>query len=401
LVSQPGKIEAFEQTALYAKVPGFVSKWNVDIGDKIAKDQVLCELWVPELVEQHKQKIAAVALDQVEVDVCRKRLAMAHAALQTATANIAQMRAGLKKAQADYERWQSESKRDADLVAKKVIDEQIADESRKQFAASDAAVEQAQASISAAVAAREESSANVAKSEADVQAALAKVRVDEADRNQVAALLTYTKITAPYDGVVVERTVNTGDFVQPATGDRGRPIYTVARTDVVRIFVSVPELEAPYIQKGSRAKVRIQALQNADVDGVVARTSWALNQTSRNLRVEVDMPNKDMRIQPNMYAYGSVLIDHPNVQAVPAGCVVELGNRHYAFEVVDGKAVRLPVRIGVSDGVWTEIIAKQTEPPKDPTSDGVWQKLSGKETLIDGSLDSISDGQHVAPTGAK
>jgi HlyD family secretion protein len=54
-VEQPGVIGAYERTALYGKVSGFVKKWKVDIGDRVEKDAVLVELWAPDVVQQHRQ----------------------------------------------------------------------------------------------------------------------------------------------------------------------------------------------------------------------------------------------------------------------------------------------------------------------------------------------------------
>ena len=87
----------------------------------------------------------------------------------------------------------------------------------------------------------------------------------------MAALVGYTHITAPYDGVVVVRNANTGDYVQPGTGDESStagapgqscalPLYVVARTDKVRVYVDVPEMDANSVASGTKAKVRVQAL---------------------------------------------------------------------------------------------------------------------------------------------
>src|SRR5258708_19085812 len=72
-VEQPGVIGAYERTALYAKVSGFVKKWNVDIGDRVKKGATLVELTAPELVEQHRQMQAQVVLDQAMVEQSQKQ----------------------------------------------------------------------------------------------------------------------------------------------------------------------------------------------------------------------------------------------------------------------------------------------------------------------------------------
>ena len=197
------------------------------------------------------------------------------------------------------------------------------------------------------------------------------------------------------------RNANTGDFVQPAAGDQsappmtigttssGRPdpIYVVARTDKVRIFVNVPEMEANHVGPGTAARVRVQALDDGEFHGSVTRTSWALNTQTRTLRAEIDLPNPDAKLLPGMYAYADVLIKREGVWAVPADVVVELGNQNCIFLYQDQKAIKTPVQTGTSDGKWTEIVRQEVH--------GQWQPPSTDDQIIQGKLDEISNGQSV------
>src|SRR5262249_14970052 len=117
MVEQPGGIQAYEQTDLYARVPGYVGKVRVDIGQKITSGQVLAELDVPELQEETRQKQAMVRQSAAEVEQAEKSLA-------AAVANVAVMNAGVVEAKAFYDRWESESKRMAGLVRGGVVDTQ-------------------------------------------------------------------------------------------------------------------------------------------------------------------------------------------------------------------------------------------------------------------------------------
>src|SRR5262245_45228271 len=83
LIERPGfNIEAYERTPLYAKIPGYVQRWHVDIGDRVKKDQVLAELYVPEMVDDLKEKRAAVELAAAQIK-------QAEAARLTAEAQVA------------------------------------------------------------------------------------------------------------------------------------------------------------------------------------------------------------------------------------------------------------------------------------------------------------------------
>src|SRR5207302_914096 len=112
------------------KIPGFVQKVHVDIGDRVHKGDVLAELWVPEMEEELKQKQALVAQSQAEVVQAQEAYKAALAGVETAKAIVQEVQASRAKAQANYERWQTEYKRVQDLVQRKIIDEQTRDETR-------------------------------------------------------------------------------------------------------------------------------------------------------------------------------------------------------------------------------------------------------------------------------
>jgi multidrug efflux pump subunit AcrA (membrane-fusion protein) len=400
-VGQPGFIDAYEQTSLYAKVAGYVQQWRVDIGDRVQKDQLLLTLFVPELVEEYKEKLAQVELDQEQVRQAEKLVKVAEGNRKTATAQVAEAKATVGKYQAEVERWDSEVKRLSGLVKQKIVDQQVLDESVKQLKSNTASRDAAQANVTAAAAAETASEAALEKAQVDVDVAKAQVKVAQADARRLEALVGYTKITAPYDGVVVVRNVNTDDMVRPAQGDpsasprspdqsptRAAPLYVVARTDVVRVYVDIPEMDANYVQKGTKAVVRVQALEDLELDASVTRTSWSLNVLSRTLRAEIDLPNPDAKLRPGMYAYGKVLIERPNVRALPLTAVIEIGNQTCCYLHEDGKAVRTPVQTGVSDGTWVEVLKKQR--------DGQWTAFAGDEQVILGDLSELADGQKVA-----
>ena len=226
-------------------------------------------------------------------------------------------------------------------------------------------------------------------------AARAKAQASRADEQRVAALVGYTHITAPYDGIVVDRNANTRDYLQPGSGDQSAPstasghapLYVVARTDKVRVFVDVPEMDAPLVRTGTKASVRIQSLGDDEIDAAVTRTSWSLHRETRTLRAEIDLPNPDKRLLPGMYAYGRVRIERRNVRAVPLAAVVEIGNLNCCYFYEDGKAVQIPVQTGIQDGEWVEVAKKRTH--------GEWTAFTGEEKVILGDLSELTDGQAV------
>ena len=398
-VGQPAFINAYEQTSIYPKIPGYVKKWNVDIGDRIQKDLLLADLFVPELDAQFQQQQAEVARDDILIEVAKQLVEVAGKQLQVSIAEVERARADVGKYQSAVDRWESEVKRLGKMVDERVVSEQILDESQKQLKSNIAARDASLAAATAAEASEMAQRAALDKARVDVDAARANAKVARTVEQRYAALVSYTRLTAPYDGIVVVRNANTGDFVQPAVGDKsvehdsanrstmGAPIYVVARTDLVRVYVDVPEIDANHVSAGTEARVRIQALDDTEIPGAVTRTSWALNVQSRTLRAEIDLPNPESKLLPGMYAYATVMIKRAGVMALPVAAIVEAGNQNYCYLLVDGKAVQTPLQTGIRDSQWIEVPKKQVR--------GEWLPLTGDEEVILGILSEISGGQPV------
>jgi HlyD family secretion protein len=404
-VGQPGYVYAYEQTSLFPKISGYIEKWYVDIGDPLKKDQLLADLYVPQLPPRYREKKELVELDEERVRVAERMVEVAEGNVQVAAADVVKARADVKMYQAWVERWESEVQRLSALT--RIVDVQVLEESKKQLKTYIASREAAEAAVQAAQAREVARKADLAKAKVDVAAARAQVRVDRAEAEYLAALVSYMKVRAPYDGIVVIRNVNTGDYVEPHYGDesaprggyaaearvQGVPLYMVARTDIVRIYVDVPEMEANYVHgptdkgPGTKAHVRIQAVKDMEVDATVTRTSWALDYRSRTLRAEIDLPNKDKRILPGMYAYGLVEIDRKDALTVPSDAVIEIGNENCCYLYEDGKAVRTPVQTGLNDRKHIEVFKKKVNDR--------WVAFQGNEAVILGDLPALRDGEKV------
>jgi multidrug efflux pump subunit AcrA (membrane-fusion protein) len=409
VVGQPSFIQAYEHTAIYAKLPSYIEKWIVDIGDKVKKNDVLATLFMPELVEQHRTKKADVALAKDLIDQSLKLLDVANANVEAAAESLAEARAILAKYQSEADRWDTEVKRLAREVQNNVVAPQILLESQNQLKSSLAARDAAKSSIATAQANLLSKQADAAKATVDVAVARDRLVVADSEEKRLAALVGYLTLTAPFDGVIVARNANTGDFLWPTTGDPtaremspykspegAAPVYTVDRTDVVRIFVDIPEQDANYVQIGTKASVLARAYRDKEVPASVTRTSWALNVKSRTLRAEIDIHNQDSQILPGMYAYGKVIIERPGVRAVPLDALVYSGDQTFCWLHDKGHAVRTELETGVSDGTWIEVTNRRTPASESASSAEVaWTPIDGSEQVILGDLSILSDGGPV------
>jgi RND family efflux transporter MFP subunit len=412
VVGQPSFIESYERTSVYPKMTAYIEKWNVDIGDRVKKGDTLATLFVPELVEDYGTKRATVKLDDQRVLLARKLVDVADADVEAARASLLEAKAILDKFEAEVERWDTEVKRLTNEVKRGVVDPQILLESTNQWKSSVAARQAAKATITKAEAELLSKQATLAKAGVDVAVAQADLSVAESEAKRLEAWVGYLKLPAPFDGVIVARNANTFDFVLPATGDPtamqrspdlspggAAPIYVVDRLDIVRIFVDIPEQDANYVKVGTKATVLAKAYRDELIPGSVTRTSWALNVKSRTLRAEIDLPNPGSQLLPGMYAYAKVIIDRPNVRALPLTALTYSGDKTYCWTHKDGRAVRTEVQTGVSDGTWIEVTNLQR--PTGSGKDLPWEPVNGSEQVILGDLSVLADGAPVEVATSK
>jgi multidrug resistance efflux pump len=397
VVEQPGTVQAFEETALFAKVPGYVGAIagdpdkkdraphdrQIDRGSRVKKDQVLAVLAVPELDKEWQQKKALVKQADAEVVQAEKFLAAAEAGVRAVRATVAEAEAGVDRAQAVCDRAQLEVNRVSKQVSGGVDTSQALDDARLQLTAAGAARKEAVARVASANAAVEKAEADRGKAAADVVAAKAKLEVAREEVGRVEAVREYTRIKAPFDGVVTRRGVNTGDLVSP--GEKVA-LFSVARTDPVRVVVQVPEADAGLVAVGQEVRVSLQAV-SAET-GKVARTSWSLEPGSRTLWTEIDLPNEKGLLRPGMYVNARLTAELPAAWAVPAAAVGKVGDEAVIYLVEGGKAVRVAAQLGRGDGQFTQVRRYKKPGAAD------WTDVTGAEPVATPAA-ALTDGQAV------
>jgi HlyD family secretion protein len=407
-VGQPSFTQSYEHTSIYPKLTAFIEKWNVDIGDKVQKGDVLANLFVPELVENYGTKKATVQYDKDRVRLAQKQVEVAAADVKAARARLEEAQSILGKYEAEVERWDIQVQRLTREVQRTVVDPQILLESTNQWKSNIAARDAAKATIAKAEAELLAAEASLAKAEVDVDVTRSALAVAESEAKRLEAWVGYLKLLAPYDGIIVARNANTWDFVLPSTGDptaemrspdlspgeKAAPIYVVDRTDIIRIFVDIPERDANYIHIGSEARVKLWAYRDEWLPATVTRLAWALNIRSRTMRAEIDLPNPGSQILPGMYAYGEVVVERPDVRALPRSALSYAGGKTFMWRYEDGHAVRTEIQTGVTDGEWIEVTNRHIS-SKSPGKEQ-WVPISTSEQVLSGSkLAILTDGGPV------
>ena len=315
-------LAAFEEADLFAKVTGYLSDVRVDIGDDVKAGQVLAVIDIPELEQQ-------LAEDQAQ-------LASKQSALVTARLQVDHDRANRTLQDITLKRQEA-------LFKDQWVPAQVVDQTR-----ADAAV----------------AKANVGVAKANRTLAAHQIDLAAATVEKTKALLAYSQIVAPFDGVVARRLVNRGDLVQAPTGTLMTPLFTVQRIDTIRVFCDVPENDVPHLHIGDPAIVKPYGFEGKPFVGTVTRFSLRLNPETRNMRTEIDLPNPEERLYPGMYA--EVLLEmnrRPDALTVPAAAVGSDGVGNFVYTITDNRITRLAINIGLTDSGRTEVtggLSKET-----------------------------------------
>jgi HlyD family secretion protein len=386
-VIQPGTIQAYEVAPIFSRIAGYVEKYNYNIGDRVKPGDVLLEMWIPDLVEQLGQKSATVKRAEVQIRVTQSALQAAEAKVETARARVLSADAGVKRAQASYTRWDSEYKRLVTLVKQQVLDDQVRDETYRQFEEAVAVRDQAYAMVTEMKSALNQAMADRDRASADVEAARADLLVAQADERQAKVNVEYGRIKSPFKGVITQRNISPGDYLQPGGGDNGHPLFVIEQVDPVRVFVGVPELASFFVHDNDTALIRFQALPGATREGKVVRSGFSLNPSTRTLQTEIDIPNSDGHLHPGWYVTVQIAIDRKQAWTLPSNAIgFQGGHNNFVYFQVDGKPVRTPVIVGPSDDTHTEVIKKFVSNAN--TND--WPAFDGTEKILVGNMDALA-----------
>jgi RND family efflux transporter MFP subunit len=296
----PGETAAWYTSTIYARVNGYVDKWFVDIGDHVKKGEILA------------------TIDAPEVDA---ELNAAKARLKASEAQILVKQAQLGFAKTTYERWKNSPKG--------VVSEQE----------------------------REDKKAQNAEAAAELNAAQAKVGLDQAEVDRLAALEGFKKVTAPFEGTIIQRHIDLGNLVTAGSTASTTSLYQITQADPIRIFVDAPQSTVAQLMPiGTPTTITLDYLPNQRFEGTVTRTAEAVNPEARTLRVEIDIPNPNRTLVPGTYVDVSFKLNRSGLIEVPAAALLFRTKGPQAAVVDEKGAVELRnVTIARDNGNLVEI----------------------------------------------
>jgi RND family efflux transporter MFP subunit len=283
------EFKPYQEVDVMAKVSGYIKEINVDIGDRVAQGQLLATLEIPEMADDLNHANASVDRSQAGVRQAQDELSRAKSAQDIADLS--------------YQRLNDVSKQRPGLVAQQEIDD----------AHSKALVAQAQ----------------TAAANSAVQAAGEQVHVNQSDVSKVRTLMEYTRVTAPFEGVVTKRFADKGSMIQAGTASQTQamPVIRLSQNNLLRLILPVPESAVSTVHIGQQVEVKVPTLDRS-FPGQVRRFEDKLSLETRTMNTEVDVPNPSLLLMPGMYAEVDLTLAHSNkALTIPVTAVdIDAGN---------------------------------------------------------------------------
>jgi RND family efflux transporter MFP subunit len=333
----------FEEIDVHAKVAGYLKTIYVDVGDRVKAGQPLALLEVPELHDEAQQDEATIHRSVEEVNRATADLARAESAHEIAHLASTRLAAVIKAR--------------PNLVAQQEVDDAM---SKDRVA-----------------------EAQVATAKSAIAAAEQQLAVSKAMAGKTKTLLDYTRITAPFAGVVTHRYADTGAMIQAGTSSQTQamPVIKLSSIAKLRLSIAVPESAVAQVKVGMPVDVRVDAVKRT-FSGVVARFAGKVNPDTRTMETEVDVANPDLTLVPGMYAYASLaLAGAPHALSIPVQAIDRVDDKTSVLLVNRGTVERRAVSIGLETPDSVEVV--------DGLADG--------DLVVVGNRGQLRPGAAVAP----
>jgi RND family efflux transporter MFP subunit len=319
-----GEFKPFQDVDVHAKVAGYIRAIYVDVGDHVKEGQTLAVLEVPELAAQLAGADAAVGGAQEQI--------------RRAQGDLQRAQSSHSAAHSAYTRLKQAADSRTGLVAQQEVDDSQAKDL--------------------------EGEAQVASAEAELSAAKQQLEVAQANQKQYTALSNYTRIVAPFAGVITNRYADTGALVAAGTSSSAQaiPVVRLAQTSKLRLVLPIPESLAAQIHLGDPVNAEVQAL-NQEFAGKVSRFADSLDRQTRTMETEIDFDNRDGRLIPGMYAETRLsLREKKNALTIPLEAVTRNGDDATVLAVNAQNVVEeRHVRLGLENDARVEVVSGLTD----------------------------------------
>jgi RND family efflux transporter MFP subunit len=307
----PAQLQAYVESAIYARTNGYLLRWTKDIGSHVNKGELLAEIDTPEIDQE----------------------------LSQAKATRQQTEAQLQLAKSTAERWTNLRKTDS--VSQQEADQQVS------------AYAQAQANFAAA----------------------------DANVRRLQQLESFKHVYSPITGVLTRRNTDLGALITAGSTGQSKELFDVAQVDPLRVFVSVPQTNAPSIRAGLPAYIELREYPGQKFTGKVVRTADSIDPATRTLLTEIDVPNPAGRLLPGSYAEVHFAVPNQITRiSVPVNVILfRPEGPRVAVVGADHKVHLKAITIGRDFGTKIEILGG----------------LDANDQIVLNPADSLEDGQEV------
>ena len=318
----PGELHAYQDTALFAKVQGFVETISVDRGSVVRQGQLLATLRAPEFDTQRQEAEAKARAAQAQKAEAQTRIAGIRAQRTEAEAKLA-------TEETTYQRLKAASATPGAVAGNDV--------------------DIAQRNVEAAKARIQVFQENERTAQAQVKALEESVSAFNDAVQSVKTMKEYLRITAPFAGIITERNAHPGSLVGAANSTAAPPIVRLQQVARLRLIVAVPEAEIAGVKNGTRLSFTTAAFPGETFNGTVTRSSRAVDMKTRTMPVELEVHNAAGRLAPGMFSE----ITWPTRRAraslfVPPSAVATTTERSFLIRINGGVTEWVDVKRGAS-----------------------------------------------------
>ena len=343
-ISLTGEFQPFQEVDLMAKVSGYVKSIQVDIGDQVKEGQILATLEIPEMGD----------------DINR-----ANAAVQAADADVATARDELRRATSSHEiahisftRIQDVNKKEAGLVPVQEID---------------------------VLHSRDlEAEAQMAMAQSRLRSAEQHNQMALSEQARVQTIYQYTKIVAPFAGVITKRYASVGSMIQAGTASQTQamPVLRISQNNPLRLMLPVPESAVSLIRTRETVQVNVRSISKT-IEGRIARFSKSVQASTRTMETEVDISNPDSTLVPGLYADVILRTEQRlNALSIPVDAVARTGDSTSVYAVDSSGVIHIsPIKTGIETPQQIEVLSG----------------LQEGDTVIVGRHSGLQNGTRVRP----
>src|SRR6202789_601803 len=343
-ITLTAEFEPFYEVDVMAKEAVYIKHMLVDIGDRVREGQLLSTIEIPEL--------------QADLTKAKSDVQTANAERAVAKGDLQRAQAASQMAELSFSRIQDVSKKEPGLVPLQGVD--------------------------VAPAHNLEADAQVSAAQQRVQAAESRYQSAIAALAHESALVEYTRIVAPFSGVVTQRYASDGAMIQAgiASQTQAMPVVKVSQNNLLRLMLPVPEENVTAIHNGQQVTVNVPAL-NRTFEGTVTRFADRLQMSTRTMTAEVDVKNPQLTLIPGMYAEVKLgTAEAMNATAVPPEAVDGTGDSQRLFLVdAAGMVQTRKVHTGIQSPQYVQILSG----------------VNAGDVVITGRRSDLHDGQKVQP----